>query len=124
MDSQSPDSQPEIQIELTPEFQQELRSLEKRYRNIRSDIQAVIDELLAKNFVGDRISGIGGGYIIFKVRVRNSNIQKGKSAGYRLLYQVETPTSILLLTIYSKSDRNDVGTNEIRSMLNEFYGYE
>jgi mRNA-degrading endonuclease RelE of RelBE toxin-antitoxin system len=45
----------------------------------------VIDELKIKNFVGDRLSGIGDGYLIFKVRVRNSNIQKGKSADYRLI---------------------------------------
>jgi mRNA-degrading endonuclease RelE of RelBE toxin-antitoxin system len=123
VDSESSDTQPEIQIELTPEFQQELRILEKRYRNARSDVQSVIDELLAKNFVGDRISGVGG-HIIFKVRVRNSDIQKGKSAGYRLIYQVESPKSLLLLTIYSKSDRNEISTSEIRNMLNEFYEYE
>ncbi len=52
--------------------------------------------------------------------VRNSNIQKGKSAGYRLIYQVESATSILLLTIYSKSDREDIGVNEIISILAEF----
>jgi mRNA-degrading endonuclease RelE of RelBE toxin-antitoxin system len=54
------------------------------------------------------------------VIVRNSNIQKGKSAGYRLIYQVESATSILLLTIYSKSDREDIGVNEIISILAEF----
>jgi len=56
------------------------------------------------------------------VRVRNSNIQKGKSAGYRLIYQVDSPTSILLLTIYSKSDREDIGVNEIRDILADFDG--
>lgn len=54
------------------------------------------------------------------MRVRNSSIQKGKSAGYRLIYQVESPTSILLLTIYSKSDREDIGVNEIREILADF----
>jgi mRNA-degrading endonuclease RelE of RelBE toxin-antitoxin system len=46
---------------------------------------------------------MGDDYIILKVRVKNSNIQKGKSAGYRMIYQVESPISVLLLTIYSKS---------------------
>ncbi|GAX34099.1 hypothetical protein NIES3585_00980 [Nodularia sp. NIES-3585] len=57
---------------------------------------------------------------MYTARVRNSNIQKGKSAGYRLIYQVESPTSILLLTIYSKSDREDIGVNEIRDIVTEF----
>ncbi len=56
------------------------------------------------------------------MRVRNTNIQKGKSSGYRLIYQLESPTSILLLTIYSKSDREDIGVNEIRDTIADFYG--
>ena len=52
--------------------------------------------------------------------MRNSSIQKSKSAGYRLIYQVESPTSILLLTIYFKSDREDIGVNEIRGILADF----
>ncbi|MEH2374487.1 MAG: hypothetical protein V7K15_15780 [Nostoc sp.] len=34
--------------------------------------------------------------------------------------QVESPTSILLLTIYSKSDREDIDLNEIRDILTDF----
>ncbi|WP_365672290.1 hypothetical protein [Okeania sp. SIO3I5] len=42
------------------------------------------------------------------MRIKNSNIQKGKSSGYRLIYQVESETSVLLLTIYSKTEREDI----------------
>ncbi|WP_322745523.1 hypothetical protein [Plectonema radiosum] len=70
--------------------------------------------------MGDRIGGIGEEYVVYKVRIRNSNIQKGKSAGYRLMYQVESLTSILLLTIYSKSDREDITANEIIDILANF----
>ena len=69
------------------------------------------------NFIGDRLAGLGENYVVIKVRVKNSNIQKGKSAGYRLVYQVESPTSVLLLTIYAKSDRDDISPNEIFSIL-------
>ncbi|MEH1766340.1 MAG: type II toxin-antitoxin system RelE/ParE family toxin [Nostoc sp.] len=115
-----PNEQPSIFIDLTPEYKQNLRDLSKRFRNIRSDVQPIIEQLQQGNFFGDRIAGIGEEYIIYKVRVRNSHIQKGKSAGYRLIYQVESPTSILLLTIYSKSDREDIGVNEIREILADF----
>jgi len=96
--------------------------LAKRYRSIPSDIQVVIQELEIGNFVGDRLAGIGEGYLVFKTRVKNQDIQKGKSAGYRLVYQVESSTSVPLLTIYSKSDREDISIKEIRNILNEFYG--
>ncbi|MBD2135427.1 hypothetical protein H6F47_24145 [Sphaerospermopsis sp. FACHB-1094] len=56
---------------------------------------------------------------VFKVRVKNSNIQKGKSAGYRIIYQVESPTSVLLLTIYSKSYLEDITPQEIKNILAE-----
>jgi mRNA-degrading endonuclease RelE of RelBE toxin-antitoxin system len=109
-----------VKIDLSPEFKRNLRNLAKRYRSIRSDIQLVIQELEIGNFVGDRIAGIGEDYFILKARVKNSDIQKGKSAGYRLVYQVESPTCILMLTIYSKSDRTDISANEICEILDEF----
>jgi mRNA-degrading endonuclease RelE of RelBE toxin-antitoxin system len=34
-----------VEIEVSPEFKRSLRSLAKRYRNIRSDIQPIIDAL-------------------------------------------------------------------------------
>jgi mRNA-degrading endonuclease RelE of RelBE toxin-antitoxin system len=109
-----------VKIDLSPEFKRNLRNLAKRYRSIRSDIQIVIQDLEIGNFVGDRLAGIGEDYFIFKVRARNTDIQKGKSAGYRLIYQVESPTSVMMLTIYSKSDRVDITADEIREILNEF----
>lgn len=120
--SDSQNQQAIVQVDLTPEFQQSLRDLAKRYRNIRSDIQVVVQELQIGNFIGDRLTGIGEGYVVFKTRAKNQDIQKGKSAGYRLIYQVESPTSVLLLTIYSKSDREDISIKEIRNILNDFYG--
>jgi mRNA-degrading endonuclease RelE of RelBE toxin-antitoxin system len=110
-----------VQIDLTPEFQQSLRGLAKRYRSIRSDIQVVLQELQLGNFIGERIPRVGKGYVVFKVRVKNQDIQKGKSAGYRLIYQIESSTCLLLLTIYSKSDRKDISTKEISNILSEFY---
>jgi mRNA-degrading endonuclease RelE of RelBE toxin-antitoxin system len=67
---------------------------------------------------------MGEEYRVYKLRVRNSNIQKGKSAGYRLIYQVESLTNVLLLTIYSKSDREDINVNEIRDIIADFYNEE
>ncbi|MEG3899470.1 MULTISPECIES: type II toxin-antitoxin system RelE/ParE family toxin [unclassified Microcoleus] len=109
-----------VQIDLTPEYKRNLRELSKKNRQIRLDTQPVIEQIQAGNFIGDRIPGMGENYIILKVRVKNSNIQKGKSAGYRLIYRVESPSIVLLLTIYSKSDRTDISINEIRSIITDF----
>jgi mRNA-degrading endonuclease RelE of RelBE toxin-antitoxin system len=109
-----------VYIRFSHEFEEELYRLSKRFRNIRSDVQPLIEQLQEGNILGDRIGGVGEEYVVYKLRVRNSNIKKGKSAGYRLIYQVESPTSILLLTIYSKSDREDITTNEIQDIVANF----
>ena len=72
----------------------------------------------------DRLVGLCSEIYVYKLRVKNSNIQKGKSAGYRLIYLPESVTSILLLTIYSKADKEDVTVNDINSILGEYFGEE
>ncbi|HIK10862.1 MAG TPA: type II toxin-antitoxin system RelE/ParE family toxin [Oscillatoriaceae cyanobacterium M33_DOE_052] len=120
--------QPLVQIDLTPQYKRNLRDLAKKYRRIRLDTQPIIEELQQGNFTGDgfadlsvRLAGMGENYLIFKVRVKNTDIQKGKSGGYQLIYQVESPTSVLLLTIYAKSEVADISVNEINSILAELY---
>jgi mRNA-degrading endonuclease RelE of RelBE toxin-antitoxin system len=107
-----------IQVEASPTFNRNLRSLAKKYRNIRNDIQPVIEQLERGELLGEQISGIG--YEVFKLRVRNRDIQKGKSGGYRLIYYVKTVEGIILLTIYTKSEQADIAADEIRSIIAEY----
>jgi addiction module RelE/StbE family toxin len=111
---------PTVEIKFTDDFQRQIRKLAKRYRDIQTDLQPIIEQLQKGNFIGDLIPGVG--YTTIKVRVKNSNIQKGKSAGYRLVYHIESPTAILLLSIYSKSDKTDISPAEIIEVIAEFYG--
>jgi len=76
--------QPLIQVEVSPTFNRNLRAIAKKYRSIRNDIQPVIEQLEQGELPGDQIPDIG--YAVFKLRVRNSDTQKGKSGGYRLIY--------------------------------------
>ncbi len=71
------------EVLFTPEFKRNLRQLAKKYRHIRSDVQPVIAEPEAGERPGDQVPATG--YTIFKVRVRNSDIGKGKSSGYKLI---------------------------------------
>jgi mRNA-degrading endonuclease RelE of RelBE toxin-antitoxin system len=109
---------PSIQILFSDDFKVRLRTLAKRYRSIRTDLQLLIDDLQAGNFIGDQIPGIG--YAVFKVRLKNSDIQKGKSSGYRVIYQLKDNTCILMLVIYAKSDQADIAANQIRDIITKF----
>ncbi|MGC1306294.1 MAG: type II toxin-antitoxin system RelE/ParE family toxin [Phormidesmis sp.] len=107
-----------IKVEATPEFKRSIRTLAKRYRHIRSDIQPTIDRLQASEIMGAQISGTD--YSVFKVRIKNSDIQKGKSGGYRFIYYLKTSTQITLVTLYSKSDQGDISADRINSILSKF----
>lgn len=107
-----------LQIALTPRFKKDLRELAKRYRSIRSDIQPLIEQLQAGEIPGDRIAGVK--YQVFKVRLKNSSIQKGKSGGYRVIYYMKTEREIILATIYSKSDLSDVSNEIIEEALAQY----
>jgi mRNA-degrading endonuclease RelE of RelBE toxin-antitoxin system len=110
--------EPTIQILLTPDFQIQLRKLAKRYRNIRADLQPLFDDLERGNCPGDQIPGTT--YTVFKVRIKNSDIQKGKSSGYRVIYQLRDTLCILLVTLYSKSDETTLTASEIRDIIKRF----
>lgn len=107
-----------IEILVSLDFQSQLRKLAKRYRSIRSDLQPLFDDLASGNCPGDQISGTT--YTVFKVRVKNSDIQKGKSAGYRVIYQRRDKVCILLVTLYSKSDETNLAASEIREIIDRF----
>lgn len=110
--------QPLILVKAAPTFTINLRNLAKKYRSVRNDIQPVIAQLERGELPGDRISGIS--YDVFKVRVRNSDVQKGKSGGYRLIYYVKTENGIILLTVYTKSVQADIPADEITGIILEY----
>lgn len=112
------DERSPVRVQFTDDFQKQIRFLAKKYRQIRVDIQPVIEQLEDGDLIGDQITRIG--CTVFKVRAKNSDIQKGKSAGYRLIYQLISPVDILLLLIYSKSEQSDVTAEEIQDAIAGF----
>jgi mRNA-degrading endonuclease RelE of RelBE toxin-antitoxin system len=78
----------------------------------------LIYNLQIGKFIGDQIPGIG--YTVFKVRLKNSDIQKGKSSGYRVIYQLKDNSCVLMLLIYAKSDQTDIPAQQIQDIINKF----
>jgi len=111
-------NKPTIEISFTPEFKRNLRGLAKKYPHIRSDVQPVIEQIQRGEFVGDKVQGTG--YTLFKVRIRNSDVSRGKSGGYRVIYYLKTATAVILVTIYSKTEQSDISAAKIKKILTEF----
>jgi mRNA-degrading endonuclease RelE of RelBE toxin-antitoxin system len=102
----------------TSEFKRNLRQLAKKYRRIKTDIQPLLDDLEAGKTPGDKIPGLA--VVIYKVRVRNSDSAKGKSGGYRIIYQQASDTTIILITMYSKTEQADISPAEIREIITAY----
>ncbi len=115
-----------IEVEYTDNFKDDVRILKKRYPHIRSDIECHIKDLQNGIFNGDPIPGAcSDTYKIYKLRVKNSDINKGKSKGYRFIYFAATissdasPIKVILISIYSKALKQNISVNEIKSILSE-----
>jgi mRNA-degrading endonuclease RelE of RelBE toxin-antitoxin system len=107
-----------IKVVETVKFAKDLKNLKKRYRAIESDIEPVVAQLEAGQTPGDRITG--NKYPVYKVRVKNSDIKKGQSSGYRVIYYIQTPEAVLLTSIYSKSDRANISNQEIEEIIDRY----
>lgn len=108
-----------ISVDFTTAFKRNLRTLAKKYRHIRADVKPLIEQLQAGETPGDQVPGIA--LMIYKVRVRNSDLQRGKSGGYRVIYYLKNDTQITLVTIYSKTEQADVTIKDVRDFLDEYF---
>jgi mRNA-degrading endonuclease RelE of RelBE toxin-antitoxin system len=106
-----------VQVEFTPEFKRNIRQLAKKYRHLQADVQPVIAQLESGQTPGTQIPRTG--YTVFKVRIQNSDIQRGKRSGYRMIYYLKTPKLVLLITLYAKTEQGDIAAEQIRRIIRE-----
>lgn len=105
-------------LDYTPEFKRSVKKLMRRYRSIRRDLEPLFNVLEAGETPGDPLQDIGRA--AFKVRVKNSDNQKGKSGGYRVIYYIKTAEKTVLITIYSKSLQSDIPAEDLRRIVAKY----
>ncbi len=108
---------PTIEVNEGIEFKKKLKELRKKYRSIKEDIKPLIQQLESGETPGAKISG--NKYPVYKTRVKNSDNKKGQSGGYRVIYYTKTPEAIVLTTIYSKSERENISNREIEDLIEQ-----
>ena len=59
-------------------------------------------------------------HTVFKVRVKNADSRKGKSGGYRIIYQWVHAHLVILITIYAKTEQADIVPEEIRRIIRDY----
>ncbi len=102
-------------IEVLPRFERELKRLARRYKKIAHDLAVFKEEILANPTLGTAL-----GNNCYKIRIPNSSIPTGKSGGFRVIAFVKIEKdSIILLTIYSKTEKENISEDELRAILQE-----
>jgi len=104
------------EIVLGESFKKDVKHYKRHFPSVAEDIKAIGRDLQASPTKGDVVPGAKG---VRKVRVENSDMNKGKVGSYRLLYYVVSqPTEIIyLLMLYAKNERGDVPAREIIGLL-------
>ena len=54
---------------------------------------------------------------VYRVRLPNRSAGRGKSAGFRVAYYVETETSVMLLAICDRKDCADLEESRLRRII-------
>ena len=94
-------------------YQKAFKKLSKTYKNIDSDIDNFLKSIKVKEDLGIELKSN-----IFKVRVANSDKNKGKSAGQRLIsYLAIVENELHLLYIYDKSKLTNLTEKEIDEII-------
>ena len=96
-------------------FDKDVVRYHKKFPKITDDIRQLKRDLFSNPHLG-----IPLGFNTYKIRVKNSSINKGKSAGYRVItYIIDKNQNIFLLKIYSKNDIENISNNELIELVKQ-----
>ena len=97
----------------TNTFKRELKRLSKKYSSLKPDFENLIDTLEKEPFQGTSL-----GHNCFKIRLAIKSKNRGKSAGARVVTYVRIiHNEVVLLTIYDKSEKNNVSQKELDEII-------
>ncbi len=97
----------------TEEFKQQVRILIKDYPHIKNDLKTLHKMLTENPKTGSPL-----GRKSYKIRLKCSDISKGKRGGYRIITFInDGKMKVHLLTIYIKTRKSTVSDEEIKAIL-------
>ncbi|MES2425456.1 MAG: type II toxin-antitoxin system RelE/ParE family toxin [Bacteroidota bacterium] len=103
-------------IELSDNFKKEAKKLTKKYASLRAELSA-----LGKQLAEDPTIGTPLGNDVYKIRLSIASKNKGKSGGARIISFVKIiNTTVYLLSIYSKGDKDSISDQEITTLLKDY----
>ena len=103
-----------MKFETLPLFDKQFKKLAKKYNHIKNDIQILVDDF---DDIHRQATAIKSN--IYKVRLSNSDKNRGKSAGYRVYYYLKIDDVVYLSTIYDKSEIQMIDESIVFDAIND-----
>jgi hypothetical protein len=103
-------------IEFSDNFLKEAKKLSKKFRLFKTDLQEVVQEIEEKKDLGTDL-----GNNLYKKRLKNFSIPTGKSGGFRVIIYKKIEDTIVLISIYSKTQKDNLSDEELDLVLNNIW---
>ena len=104
-----------FELEAIPEFEKEFKKLSKKYPSLKSDLLKLFHSLELNPH-----QGISLGKDYFKIRIRISSKNRGKSGGARIITCVKVILGkVYLVALYDKAEIGNILSAEIENRLSK-----
>ena len=104
-----------MNILYSDDFKKSAKKLAKCYKNFKKDLQLFIVSLDDNSKQGIKLEEG-----LYRVRIKNSDNNKGKSAGYRIITYARIKDEIFLVDIYSKSEMENLADEAIDLIVKQY----
>lgn len=104
-----------FEVIATPRFRKDIKKLAKKYISLKKEFSILLDKLTI-----DPKQGISIGNDCYKIRLAIASKGKGKSGGARVITNIViSETIVYLLTVYDKSEKENITDKELRELLDQ-----
>lgn len=115
-----------VEVKTTRQFEKSAKFLIKKYNSLKEELKELQNSLSVNPRMGIQIKEN-----VYKIRIAVRSKGKGKSGGLRIITYIETEIQelrnetiiVYLLSIYDKSDTENISDSEIKELISEIdYG--
>jgi mRNA-degrading endonuclease RelE of RelBE toxin-antitoxin system len=102
-------------VVLPQSFKRSIKHLSKKHPHVKNDVRVALQALTDTPTLGVLIPGGAG---TRKLRVRSTDLQRGQSGRFRLIYALDYEAKRLYpLLVYAKTEQSDVTRRELEQLL-------
>jgi mRNA-degrading endonuclease RelE of RelBE toxin-antitoxin system len=109
-----------LEVVRWPTFDEAVNRLKRKYPRVEEDLQ----DALASPWAPRALPGFANK--LWKLRAGSRDQGRGKSGGFRIIYfhdLVGDPRTLFLITIYAKTEREDLEIAELQQIYSRFLAF-